>query len=158
MEKNETLTIMRRARPDEKERILELVGNVFEIEQGIPRDMDDIPEEKFPQWWCIEVKDKLAGAIVSWEEPDGVHLGRFVIHPKYRHRHLGTHLLGSVIGSLFAQGYPEVRGDARDVTLQIILKMGGRIIGEPYEFYGSNCTPFVVEREAFEQTQILGGK
>lgn len=51
MENREKLTVMRCVRPEEKERVLTLVSDVFEIEQGIPRDMDDIPAEKSPQWW-----------------------------------------------------------------------------------------------------------
>ena len=58
MENREKLTVMRRVRPEEKERVLTLVSDVFEIEQGIPRDMDDIPAEKSPQWWCIEISGR----------------------------------------------------------------------------------------------------
>lgn len=61
MENREKLTVMRCVRPEEKERVLTLVSDVFEIEQGIPRDMDDIPAEKSPQWWCIEISGRIVG-------------------------------------------------------------------------------------------------
>lgn len=61
MENQEKLTVMRRVRPEEKEWVLTLVSDVFEIEQGIPRDMDDIPAEKSPQWWCIEISGRIVG-------------------------------------------------------------------------------------------------
>lgn len=83
MENREKLTVMRRVRPEEKERVLTLVSDVFEIEQGIPRDMDDIPAEKSPQWWCIEISGRIVGGIVSWEEPEGPHVGRFAVHPSF---------------------------------------------------------------------------
>lgn len=104
MENREKLTVMRRVRPEEKERVLTLVSDVFEIEQGIPRDMDDIPAEKSPQWWCIEISGRIVGGIVSWEEPEGPHVGRFAVHPSFRHRHLGTDLLRGVLSALFALG------------------------------------------------------
>lgn len=155
MENREKLTVMRRVRPEEKERVLTLVSDVFEIEQGVPRDMDDIPAEKSPQWWCIEISGRIVGGIVSWEEPEGPHVGRFAVHPSFRHRHLGTDLLRGVLSALFALGASEVYGDARDVTLKILLKMGAEVIDEPYEFYSSNCTPFRVKKNEFIESQRL---
>lgn len=77
------------------------------------------------------------------------------LHPSFRHRHLGTDLLRGVLSALFALGASEVYGDARDVTLKILLKMGAEVIDEPYEFYGSNCTPFRVKKNEFIESQRL---
>ena len=41
------------------------------------------------------------------------------------------------------------------MTLKILLKMGAEVIGEPYEFYGSSCTPFRVKKEEFIESQRL---
>ena len=43
--------VIRRACEADMEEIWQLVGDVFEEEQGIPRALNPIPPENCPQWW-----------------------------------------------------------------------------------------------------------
>ncbi len=153
MSENKDLTVIRRAHPEDMDELLNLIGDIFENEQGIDRKHNPIDECYFPQWWCLEKDNHIVGGIAAWMEDNGVQLGRFAIHPDYRGKHLGTALIKTVLATLFEQGVEFVRGGARDTTMHILEKLGAKRNGETIVFFGSNITPFILYREDYEQAQ-----
>ena len=116
MSENKDLTVIRRAHPEDMDELLNLIGDIFENEQGIDRKHNPIDECYFPQWWCLEKDNHIVGGIAAWMEDNGVQLGRFAIHPDYRGKHLGTALIKTVLATLFEQGlnsFAEERGIQR---------------------------------------------
>lgn len=153
MSENQNLTVIRRAHPEDMTEILQLVGDVFELEQGIDRKHNPIPECNLPKWWCMEKDNRIIGTIAAWVEEDGIQMGRFTIHPDYRRQHLGTMLIKTALSSLFEQGVEFVRGGARDTTMHILTPLGAKVNGETVIFFGSNITPFILYREDYERSQ-----
>ena len=151
MSENQNLTVIRRARPEDMEEILQMVGDIFELEQGIDRKYNPIPECNLPKWWCMEKDNRIIGAIAAWVEENGIQMGRFAIHPDYRGQHLGTALLKTAISAVFEQGVEFIRGGARDTTMHILTPLGAKVNGETVVFFGSNITPFILYREDYEQ-------
>jgi len=147
----------RKAEPDEISSVIGLVSDVFYNEQGVPREMNPLPEEKSPVWWCsVDDAGKIVGGLCAWTEENGEkHFGRFVTAPEMRGRQIGTQLMKSALEDAFSNGAEAVHLDARDKTVRIICRLGGRVTGEPFEFYGSLCTPVTIEKDAFEAEAAL---
>ena len=140
------------APPEDKERILALQVEVFHKEQGIPVDMitQDDPTRR---WWCAYEGTELVGTLAAWEEADGTHMGRFILIPRCRGQKAGTRLLRYALEETFAAGIPAIVGEARDVTVHILLGMGAEITGQPFAFFKGNVTPFILRKEAYYQNK-----
>ena len=52
---------VRRAEQAEMQAVLAFAAQIFADEQQIPREMNVIPAEKQPQWFCMEQDGVLAG-------------------------------------------------------------------------------------------------
>ena len=50
---------------------------------------------------------------------------------------------------VFDQGVDAIYMEARDITVAIVQKMGGRVTGEPVPFYEGTVTPVMLEKERF---------
>ena len=140
--------IIRRARADEMDGIMSLVCNAFE-EQGIPRELNDSPEERAPVWWCAEENGTVIGAIASYTEDGKTHLGRFVIRPEHRGGGIGTRLLRFAVEDVFAHGAEKIYTESRPVTVKILEKMGAKISGETFPFFKGVCTPIDLRKEDY---------
>ena len=110
---------IRRSRTSEMEEIMSLVCDTFE-EQGIPRELDVIPEERSPIWWCAEENGSIIGTIASYTEDGKTHLGRFTVKPEYRGSGIGTKLLRFAIEDLFAHGVEKIYTESRPVKVRIL--------------------------------------
>ena len=141
--------VIRRAQPEDMELILALTGQIFEEEQQIPREMNSIPAEKQPQWWCMEQDGEIVGTAALYREGEQWHMGRITIAPQLRGQHKGTYLLRAVLTQIFGQGVDNIFLEARDATVHILCGMGAEIVGEPVPFYRGNVTPIVLTRTAF---------
>ena len=143
--------IFRHATADETPHILAMQRDIFSGEQGIPGDMNDAFLAKNPILWCAESKTdgKIYAATVSWQENNETHWGRFVVLPSARGRHIGTKLAQTSFEDLFTMGVEKIYMEARDSTVRIVCGMGGKITGEPYEFYKGTVTPVVLERKDY---------
>ena len=141
--------ILRRAEKNDMEKIMLLVCDVFEREQGIPRELCYLPEEHSPIWWCAEEGGAIIGAVASYEEAGQTHFGRFVIEPEYRGRGIGTRLLRFAVEDVFSQGVEQIHTESRTATVRILEKMGGRVVGEAFPFYKGDCTPVRLCREDY---------
>ncbi|MBQ6621354.1 MAG: GNAT family N-acetyltransferase [Mogibacterium sp.] len=141
----------RKATAADMEGIMQLVCDIFDFEQGIPREMNAIGPERAPQWWCAtdEETGEVIGAVASYEAEGKTHLGRFVIRPDHRGAHLGTKLMRFAIEDLFAQGREILYTESRPQTVRILQRLGGKITGEPFEFFEGTCTPIDIRREDY---------
>lgn len=111
---------IRRGREADTERLVALAGQIFETEQEIPRALTPLPPENRPQWWCVEEDGALLGGVALYWEDNAWHMGRFVISPELRGRHVGTVLLETALTDIFAQDIREVTMEARDTTVHIL--------------------------------------
>lgn len=139
---------IRRAEPCDMEELMSLVCRTFE-EQGIPSELDYIPDDLSPIWWCVEDNGIIIGAIASYTENGKTHLGRFAIRPEYRGSGIGTRLLRFAIEDVFAQGIEKIYTESRPVTVKILEKMGAKVSGETFPFFKGVCTPIDLCREDY---------
>ena len=123
MVKGERTMQIRRGCEADTERLVALAGQIFETEQEIPRALTPLPPENRPQWWCVEEDGTLLGGVALYWEDDAWHMGRFVISPELRGRHVGTALLDTALTDIFAQDIREVTMEARDTTMHILKKI-----------------------------------
>ena len=141
--------IVRRAAAADMEAVLELTAQVFEGEQDIPHEMNPLPAEKQPQWFCMEQDGVLAGTAAVYREGGRWHMGRITVAPSLRGQHRGTFLMKSVLTEVFAQGVDEIFLEARDATVHILRGFGAQIAGEPFAFYRGRVTPILLKRTDF---------
>lgn len=147
---------IRRGCEADTERLVALAGQIFETEQEIPRALTPLPPENRPQWWCVEEDGTLLGGVALYWEDDAWHMGRFVISPELRGRHVGTALLETALTDIFAQDIREVTMEARDTTVHILKKFGAETTGVPFSFYRGTVTPMRLTREAFWNSHTCG--
>ena len=143
------MIVCRHASDEEMNSIMALVIRTFNGEQDIPADMNYLPPDKQPQWFCAEDGGKLIGTIAFFKEDDGWHAGRFALEPACRGRHIGTRLASYAFSEMFDRGVEEIVMEARPTTVHILTKLGAHATGEPFPFYSSTCTPMRMKREDF---------
>jgi ribosomal protein S18 acetylase RimI-like enzyme len=141
--------IVGRAEGPDMESILGLQIRTFEGEQEIPADDIPLPARKEPQWWCAKLGAEVVGAAAAWREQGQIHWGRFAVRPEYRGQHIGSMLARYSLEDLFSQGIEEVYMEAREATVQIVCRMGGRVIGAPSPFYVGTVTPVTIKKADF---------
>ena len=143
------MILYRRADPHEIETIMSLVVRTFTGEQGIPEEMNYLPAEKEPRWYCAAEDGRIIGTVAFFREENGWHAGRFALEPIYRGRHIGTGLITHAFRDLFDSGIREVIMEGRPATVHILTKLGAEITGEGFPFYSSTCTPMIITCETF---------
>ena len=143
--------MIRKALQEDMPEIMALIDSVFE-EQQIPREWNPIPEEKLPQWWCVEENGHIAGACALFRENDQWHMGRIGIAKDRRGKHLGTELLAYALNEIFSQDIEEIELEARDTTVHILQKYGAEITGEPVFFFTDNITPLRITKQSYEDS------
>lgn len=131
--------------------VMEMNAQIFEGEQNIPREMNFIPADKQPQWWCMEQDGELVGTAAIYREGEQWHMGRITVARKLRGQHKGTFLLKRVLDDVFAQDVDNIFLEARDATVHILAGFGAEIVGEPFAFYRGNVTPILLTRDKFLQ-------
>ena len=142
------------AAPEDMPEILNLVEEVFAGEQGIPRELIPIPEEKEPVWWCAREDGRPAATVALYREGDEWHMGRLAVAPALRGCHAGTKLLEHAFRDVFARDdIDRFTAEARDTTVHILLKFGAEITGETTVFFGSNITPVVLTKENYRKAR-----
>ena len=143
------MIVCRHASDEEMNSVMALVIRTFNGEQDIPADMNYLPPDKQPQWFCAEDEGKLIGTIAFFKEGDGWHAGRFALEPSCRGRHIGTRLASYAFSEMFDRGVEEIVMEARPTTVHILTKLGAQATGDPFPFYSSTCTPMRIKREDF---------
>ncbi|MCD7892432.1 MAG: GNAT family N-acetyltransferase [Erysipelotrichaceae bacterium] len=126
----------------------DLSGKIFEREQGIPKSLTHIEDDKKPQWWYVE-DSKIVGTICAYFNDKECHMGRIAIVSNYRNRGIATKMIRFALEDLFMQGIDTIYLEARDITVHMLEKMGGEVYGESFEFYGDSCTPVVINKRYY---------
>ena len=145
-------TVIREASDQDMKGIMELIISVFNGEQTIPTELIPIPDELTPRWWCADENGVITGSIALYQEHGEWHLGRFAVSPNRRGTSLGSRLFETAVQDIFQSGIEVLYCEARDTTVHIILKHGGRIIGEAVPFFKGNVTPMFISKDSFEKT------
>lgn len=127
---------IRRGREADTERLVALAGQILKRNRRPPA-LTPLPPENRPQWWCVEEDGTLLGGVALYWEDDAWHMGRFVISPELRGRHVGTALLETALTDIFAQDIREVIMEARDTTVHILKKFGAETTARPFPFIGA---------------------
>ena len=122
--------------------------NVFYKEQNIPKELIP-PKNDNQKWWCIRSSDEIVGIVAAWEVKSEWHWGRLAIHKKLRGLGMGRKIAIKSLYELFQMGIEKVKIDARDITVEMVLKIGGKITGRKTSFYGYPITPMEIQKKDF---------
>lgn len=131
------------------EAVMKLVIEVFNKEQNIPEEIIPVSPKLKPIWWCIRIGEDIIGVVASWVENDEYHLGRIAVDKKFRKLGIGNKLIINSIEEIFAIGGERIYLEARDVTVKILQKIGGKIIDNPVDFYGDLVTPVILKKSDY---------
>lgn len=126
-----------------------LLEEVFYKEQDIPKELIPLHNEH-QEWWCIRNKDQIVGIVAAWAIHSEWHWGRLAVDQKLRGRGIGKKLVLKSIADLFQMDIEKIKINARDITLEMILRIGGKVTGEKSLFYGHPLTPMCLEKSAFQ--------
>lgn len=134
---------------DQQEKVLQLLVEVFQKEQGIPEHYLPVP---FPiqQTYGVFTGPTLVGVAVGWYDGQLWHWGRFAIHTSHRGKGLGKVLAAFSFRQLFDQGIDMFVIEARDITVNLLLGLGATVTGDPYDIFGK-VTPMELTQEAFNK-------
>jgi hypothetical protein len=128
---------------------MELLVQTFSNEQNIPGHLVPISKDKSPRWWCVRVGEEVIGAVAAWKESGQWHWGRFAVDKNLRGLGIGKSMAIESITELFTGAADKIIIDARDITVGIIEKLGGKQTRPPFDFYGEPVTPMVLEKDDF---------
>lgn len=131
---------------------LKLMEKVFTLEQNIPASY--LPVKFFPQMsWGAFHEEELIALAIAWWEGDIWHWGRYAVEPNWRGKGIGKKLAHISMSELFDSGAKEVHIDARDITVNLLSKMGARVIGESFDFFG-NVSPMRLSIQDFRAMKL----
>ena len=85
--------MVRRASDADMDAVLAFAAQIFADEQDIPKELNFIPADKQPQWWCMEHDGELVGTAGIYREGGQCHMGRITVARGLRGQHKGTFLL-----------------------------------------------------------------
>nr|WP_321222564.1 GNAT family N-acetyltransferase [uncultured Psychroserpens sp.] len=124
------------------------IETVFNEEQHIPKEL--IPLTSTTQkWWCIRTNNEVLGIVAAWTQNGEWHWGRLAIHKKLRGLGFGKKIALFSLEEIFKTSAEHVIIDARDITVNMVLKMGGEITGLKTDFYGHPITPMKIDKLNF---------
>ena len=134
-----------------QEKIHQFLVSVFHVEQNIP--LKDIPlKTKTSFWWGItNDSEELFGTVASWKKKNEWHWGRFAVSPQLRGKGLGKVLAEQSLNETFNLGAEKIIIDARETTVNLMLKFGGSIAGATTMFSSESITPMVLEKKNFKK-------
>ncbi len=122
---------------------------VFCVEQNIPKELIPVKADQ-QKWWGIKDGDQIIGTAAIWQINSEWHWGRLAIHEKLRGFGLGKKLVMQSLEESFQMGIETILIDARDITVDMILQLGGKIVGEKANFYGLPVTPMELCKSDFK--------
>ena len=134
---------------------IQFAAAVFCREQNIPLELVPIYDAYRPVWWCVRAGEDILGTAASWLENGEWHWGRFAVDTKLRGLGLGKALMLCSLQETFAFGADKVFLEARDVTVALIRKVGGKVTGGAQDFYGQPVTPMVLYKADFLENQHI---
>ncbi len=66
--------MVRRASDADMDAVLAFAAQIFAAEQDIPKELNFIPADKQPQWWCMEQDGELVGTAAIYREGGQWHM------------------------------------------------------------------------------------
>lgn len=128
---------------------IQLASEVFSLEQNIPEELMPINHEQQPVWWCTRIGEDLLGTAASWLENGQWHWGRFAVDSRLRGLGFGKKMAVFSLRDTFDLGADRVFLDARTITVIIVKKLGGKVVGMTKPFYGQEITPMTLTKRDF---------
>lgn len=151
--KNQERLIFEELKKEYYSEAMDLVNNIFLHEQNIPEELIKAIDTFSPKWWCVRIGEEIAGVAALWKEKNTFHWGRFAVDKTMRSMGLGSKLAKYSLTESFKITDKPILLEARDKTIGIIEKSGGKITSEPFDFYGEPVTPMVIQKDLFIQNQ-----
>jgi predicted GNAT family N-acyltransferase len=151
LKKNASRILVEKISENYMDEAIRLATEVFTEEQGIPAELIPMKDDLTPIWWCARVGEDIVGVVAAWQENDKWHWGRFAVDKGLRGMGIGHKMAIYSLKEIFSGHTEELYVDARDVTINLLLKFDCNIIGETQEFYGDTITPIVLNKEQFDK-------
>jgi DNA-binding MarR family transcriptional regulator/predicted GNAT family N-acyltransferase len=151
LEKNDSRILIEKISENYMDEAIKLATEVFTNEQGIPTELVPLNHNLKPIWWCARVGEDIIGVAAAWEKNDKWQWGRFAVDKGLRGIGIGEKIASYSLKKIFNEYTDELYIDARDVTVNMLLKFGCKVIGETEEFYGEAITPILLKKELFEK-------
>ncbi|UXP32490.1 GNAT family N-acetyltransferase [Reichenbachiella agarivorans] len=140
--------LIERLDPSWYDHAIRFLEEVFYQEQHIPKELIPLKND-LQMWWGVKEDDRIVGIVAAWEEASEWHWGRLAIASSLRGRGVGMQLIIRSLTEVFESGVDKVIIEARDVTVEIISKLGGTVIGPKTTFYGT-VTPMELQCKDFK--------
>ncbi len=151
LRKNDSRILIEKVSENYMNDAIKLATEVFTYEQSIPAESISIDVKLKPIWWCARVGEDIIGVAAAWKEKDKWKWGRFAVDKRLRGFGIGQKIAIYSIKEIFSQYTGELYIDARDVTVDMLIKFGCKFIGETEDFYGDTITPILLKKELFEE-------
>jgi [ribosomal protein S18]-alanine N-acetyltransferase len=113
----------------------------------------EVTENRASRPWVAEIQEssgqaRIVGMLVMWLVIDEAHVGTFAIHPQYRRRGIGQHLLAHALLDAYAQGVRTVFLEVRRSNLNaqaLYHKFGFDVDGVRQHYYVDNNEDALLE-------------
>lgn len=151
LRKNDSRILIEKISENYMDDAIKLATEVFAHEQGIPAESIVIDADLKPIWWCARVGEDIIGVVATWKEKDKWKWGRFAIDKRLRGLGIGQRMAIYSLKEIFRQYTDELYIEAREVTVNMLIKFGCKVIGEAEDFYGEPITPILLNKELFDE-------
>lgn len=149
LKKNDARILIERISENYKAEAIKLATDVFTDEQSIPAELVPVNDNLKPVWWCARVGEDIIGVTAAWKEKDKWHWGRFAVDKRLRGIGIGQKLAMFSLKEIFNSYTEEIYIEARDATVNMLMKYGCKIIGEAEAFYDEPVTPITLNKSDF---------
>lgn len=152
LKKNDSRILIERVSENYMEDAIKLATEVFTNEQSITARLVPVYEDLKPIWWCARVGEDIIGVTAAWKEKDKWHWGRFAVDKRLRGMGIGQKISIFSLKEIFSFYDEEIYIEARDVTVNMLMKFGCKVIGEAEDFYGEPVTPITLNKSNFMES------
>lgn len=155
LKKNDSRILIERISENYMEEAIKLAIEVFTNEQSIPAELVPVNDDLKPIWWGARVGEDIIGVVAAWKEKDKWHWGRFAVDKRLRGIGIGQKIAIFSLKEIFNSYADEIYIEARDATVNMLMKFRCKIIGEAEDFYGEPVTPITLSKSNFMNMQKL---
>lgn len=149
LKRNDSRILIERISGNYMNDAIKLATEVFTNEQSIPSELVPVNDNLKPIWWCARVGEDIIGVAAAWKEKDKWHWGRFAVDKRLRGIGIGQKIAIFSVKEIFNSYTEEIYIEARDATVNMLMKFGCKVIGEAEDFYGESVTPITLNKNNF---------
>lgn len=149
LKKNDSRILIERISENYMNDAIKLATEVFTNEQSIPAELVPVNDNLKPIWWCARVGEDIIGVTAAWKEKDKWHWGRFAVDKRLRGIGIGQKIAIFSLKEIFNSYTETIYIEARDATVNMLMKFGCKVIGEAEDFYGEPVTPITLNKSNF---------